>query len=184
MEGAVAPVTAEVGTPWWVALIAGIALAIVGMLLLLEPSMTFLMLIQLLGIYWFVNGLVRIASIFIDPTGWGWKLAIGVVGIIAGLVIIQHPLWSSVLIPTTLVFMFGLAGLFIGLLEVVSAFMGTGWSTGILGVVSMIFGLLLLFNPLAGAIALPFAFGALALIGGVGTAIASFFTLRLAEDQI
>ena len=39
---------------------------------------------------------------------------------------------------------------------------------------SVLFGLLLLFNPLAGAIALPFALGGLAIVGGIATAIMSF----------
>jgi uncharacterized membrane protein HdeD (DUF308 family) len=172
---------ARVGMPWWVALIAGIAMAIVGLLMLSAPGMTIVTLTQFLGFYWLVDGIVKIVSIFIDRTGWGWKLLIGIVGIIAGMVIIQHPLWSTVLIPATLVFMFAFAGLFIGILEIVSAFMGAGWGTGILGVLSVIFGLLLLFNPGAGVVALPFVFGILAVIGGIAAAIASIFVLRKAE---
>jgi uncharacterized membrane protein HdeD (DUF308 family) len=40
--------------------------------------------------------------------------------------------------------------------------------------VSVIFGLLLAFNPLAGAVALPFVFGALGIVGGIATVVMAF----------
>jgi uncharacterized membrane protein HdeD (DUF308 family) len=174
-EAAVAPVASDrMGTPWWVALIAGIALTITGLLLLSAPASTLVVIIQFLGIYWLIDGIVRLVSIFIDRSGWGWKLLIGILGIFAGIVIIQHPLWSAILLPATLVIYLGVMGLVIGIAEVVMAFRGAGWGTGILGVVSVLFGLLLLFNPLAGAIALPFVLGGLAIVGGIATTIMSF----------
>jgi uncharacterized membrane protein HdeD (DUF308 family) len=170
--------TVDVGPPWWIPLIAGIALTIVGFLLISAPGMTLITLTTFLGIYWLIDGLVRIVSIFVDHSNWFLKLVIGIVGIFIGLLTLQHPLWASVIIPTTLVFMVGFAGLFIGLLEIVSAFMGGGWATGILGAVSLVFGLLILFNPVVGAAALPMALGLLGIIGGIATVILSATVVR------
>jgi uncharacterized membrane protein HdeD (DUF308 family) len=161
-------------TPWWVVLIAGVALAITGLLLLSAPGATVVTLVQVLGVYWLVDGIVKLVSIFIDRRGWGWKLAIGILGIIAGLVVIQHPLWAAILVPATLVLTLALAGLVIGVLEIVQAFTGAGWGTGILGAVSVLFGLLLLLNPGPGAVGLVFAFGILGIVGGVAAAIMAF----------
>jgi uncharacterized membrane protein HdeD (DUF308 family) len=162
------------GTPWWVVLIAGIALAITGLLLLMAPGVTTVVIVQFLGIYWLIDGIVRLVSIFIDRSGWGWKLLVGILGIFAGIIIIQHPLWSAVLLPATLVIYLGVMGIVMGIAEVVMAFRGAGWGTGILGVVSVIFGILLIFNPLAGAIALPFLLGGLGIVGGIAAVIMSF----------
>ena len=131
-EAAAAPVASDrMGTPWWVALIAGIALTITGLLLLSAPASTLVVIIQFLGIYWLIDGIVRLVSIFIDrfPAGAG-SSSIGILGIFAGIVIIQHPLWSAILLPATLVIYLGVMGLVIGIAEVVMAFRGAGWGPG------------------------------------------------------
>jgi uncharacterized membrane protein HdeD (DUF308 family) len=153
--------------PWWVTLAAGIAMIFVGLLLLAAPGATSAVLIQLLGWYWLVDGIIRLVSIFVDRSGWGWKLAMGILGIILGIAVIQHPLWSTVLIPTTLIFMVGFLGIAIGILQIIAAFRGAGWGAGILGVVSVMLGLILIVNPLPGVVALPFVLGFLALAGGI-----------------
>ena len=124
-------------------------------------------LVQVLGWYWLVDGIIRLVSIFVDKSGWGWKLCMGILGIILGLAVIQHPLWSAILVPTTLVLAVGFIGMTIGLLQVIAAFRGAGWGTGVLGVCSVLLGLFLIVNPLSGLVALPFVLGFLALIGGI-----------------
>jgi hypothetical protein len=37
----------------------------------------------------------------------GWKLPAGLIGIFAGLTVIQHSIWSAVFLPRMLVIMFG-----------------------------------------------------------------------------
>jgi uncharacterized membrane protein HdeD (DUF308 family) len=153
--------------PGWVTLVAGIAMIFVGLLLLAAPGATTAVLVQLLGWYWLVDGIVRLVSIFVNPSGWGWKLCMGILGIILGFAVIQHPLWSAVLIPTTLVIVVGFLGMAIGVLQMIAAFRGAGWGTGILGAISTLLGLILVFNPLSGLVALPFVLGFLAIVGGV-----------------
>jgi uncharacterized membrane protein HdeD (DUF308 family) len=157
----------EVTFPWWVTLIAGIAMIIVGLLLLAAPGAATAFLVQVLGWYWLIDGILRLVSIFIDSSGWGWKLCMGILGIILGIAVIQHPLWSAILVPTTLVLVVGFLGTAIGILQLISAFRGAGWGTGILGAFSIMLGLILMFNPLPGVIALPFILGFAALAGGI-----------------
>ena len=163
------PATPEGGVtfPWWVTLVAGIAMILIGLLLLAAPAATTAVLVQLLGWYWLVDGIVRLVSIFVDRSGWGWKLCMGILGIFVGVAVIQHPVWSAILVPTTLVFMVGFLGMAIGILQIISAFRGAGWGAGILGAFSTLLGLILMVNPLPGVVALPFLLGFLALIGGV-----------------
>jgi uncharacterized membrane protein HdeD (DUF308 family) len=130
--------------PWWAVLIQGIAAIILGILLIVSPRMTTLVLVQFLGIYWLVSGIFDIVAIFVNSTLWGWKLLSGILGILAGIIIIQHPLWSAILIPTTLVIILGIQGIIIGAISLVRAFRGGGWGIGILGIVSIFFGLVLL----------------------------------------
>jgi uncharacterized membrane protein HdeD (DUF308 family) len=97
--------------PWWVVLIEGIAAIILGFLLLINPGSTTVLIIQFLGIYWFIDGIMSIVRIFIDKTAWGWKLFSGIIGILAGMAIIQYPLWATILVPTTMVWLFGFFGI-------------------------------------------------------------------------
>jgi uncharacterized membrane protein HdeD (DUF308 family) len=157
-------------------LIAGIAMSVVGILILLAPGLSLIAATRFLGFFWLIDGVIRLVSLFVDRSGWGWKLLSGVLGIAAGLLIIEHPLWSALLIPTMFVFYIAALGIALGVVELVMAFRGAGWGTGILGVVSILFGVLVMFNPLAGVLTVPLMLGALALGGGVATAISSFTT--------
>ena len=51
------------------------------------------------------------------------------------------------------------------------ALKGGGWGTGIIGVLTIILGLLLLTNSLAGVLILPWIFGFFLVIGGIGAVI-------------
>lgn len=163
-----------VGVPWWLVLIEGISLIILGLLMLASPGMSTLILIQFVGIYWLVAGIFKIVSIFMDSADWGWKLVGGILGILAGLIVLQHPLWSPLVIGATLIIILGVQGLIVGVIGLVQAFRGAGWGAGIIGAVSILIGLLLLFNVGGFTLALPWTIGLLALVGGVLSTIAAF----------
>ena len=88
--------------PWWLTLITGIAALIVGGILLWAPAKdkveTYMLIVQLLGIYWLVIGIFDIVAIFIDHSMWGWKLFIGIVSIIAGLAVSMQSTAAPVLV--------------------------------------------------------------------------------------
>jgi uncharacterized membrane protein HdeD (DUF308 family) len=164
----------ESGVPWWLILIEGIALIILGLLFLTNPAATTLFAIQVLGIYWLIKGIFAIVAIFIDSTRWGWKLLIGILGIVAGLIILQHPLWSPLVVGSALIIILGIEGLIMGVVEIIQAFQGAGWGSAILGVISIIIGIWLLANIGAATLALPWAVGILAIIGGIIAIVAAF----------
>src|SRR5215203_5861959 len=156
--------TEGMDSPWWLVLLEGIAAAIIGLFLLTAPGATLFVLVQVLGI-------------FIDTSLWGWKLVGGVLGILAGIVVLQHPLWSSVLVPAIYLIILGIQGLISGGVSLVLAFSGGGWGAGILGALSIVFGLVLLFNVWIGVAVLPYILGAVGIVGG-GLAIAVAFAMR------
>ena len=164
--------------PWWLVLLQGIVLIVLGVLLLTDPGITVVVLIQFLGIYWLIKGIFDIVSIFINHAGWGWKLFSGILGIIAGLIILNHPIWSPLIIGATLVIMLGVLGIVMGGISLVQAFRGGGWGTGILGAVSIVFGLYLLLNVGATTLALPWVLAIFALVGGIAAIVMSFGVRR------
>lgn len=167
-----APQTQEI--PWWLILLQGIFSVLIGVLLLISPGVTTLVIVQFLGFYWLIGGIFGIVSIFIESSLWGWKLFAGILGILAGIAVIQHPLWSTLMIPGTLVVILGIEGIIIGVVNLIQAFSGGGWGVGILGALSILIGLLLIANPLLGAATLVILLGGLSLIGGVISIIYAF----------
>ena len=163
--------------PWWLVLLQGIFAAILGILLLIEPAATLVFLVQVLGFYLFLEGILRIVSIFIDSSLWGLKLGIGIFGTIAGIVVLNHPLLSAIAIPTYIVYVVGFLAIFEGVGSLIHAFTGGGLGAGLLGILAIIFGIILVLNPLIGLLALPFVLGGFMLVGGIA-AIATSFRLR------
>jgi uncharacterized membrane protein HdeD (DUF308 family) len=147
---------------------------IVGLLLLIAPLGTTLFLVQFLGWYWLIAGIFAIVGIFLDSSLWGWKLVVGILGILVGLAVVNHPLWSAVLVPATLIWIMGIFGIIMGASMLVQAFKGAGVGAGILGGLSVILGLLLILRPLASALALPWVFAVFAIAGGIGAIILAF----------
>jgi len=160
--------------PWWIVLLEGIFAVIVGLLLLTAPGATLLYLVQVFGFYLFIGGILRMVSIFIDSSSWGWKLFGGILGILAGIVVLNHPLWSTIAIPTYLVYLIGVLAIAEGAVCLFMAFTGDGWGIGILGILSILFGIIVLANPLIGVVALPFVLGGFMLVGGIAAVVASF----------
>ena len=173
--------TEGVTIPWWLILLEGIAAVIIGIFLLTAPGITLLFLVQVTGFFWLIGGILRIVSIFIDSSSWGWKLLVGILGVLAGIVVLQHPVWSTLLLPAIYVIILGVQGIISGVASLVIAFRGEGWGIGILGALSIVFGIVLLLNPLfIGVAVLPLVLGAFALIGGI-IAIVAAFRARSAE---
>jgi uncharacterized membrane protein HdeD (DUF308 family) len=133
-----------------------------------------MILVQVLGLYWLIKGIFQIVSIFVDSGRWGWKLFAGILGIVAGIVILRHPMLSAVLIPSLSVIFVGLLGVTMGIINLIQAFQGSGWGVGILGVLSILLGIFLAFNPVVGAVALTIVLGVLGVIGGVAAIIFAF----------
>ena len=134
--------------PWWVVLLQGIFALIIGSLLLVNPTATTDAIVKLLALYFVIGGIFQLVGIFIEPSMWGWKLAGGILGILAGMVVFEHPLWSSILVPSLFVIFLGVDALIIGVISLVQTFKGGGWLAGIIGVISILIGIALLGTPL------------------------------------
>ena len=136
--------------PWWLTLISGILAMIVGAILLWSPAKTkvetYQLLVAFLGIWWMVQGIFDIISIFIDHSMWGWKLFIGIISVAAGFYILSYPIASAVALPKIFVLVLGIWGLMYGIILLIMAFQGGGWGAGILGVLGIIFGIALMAN--------------------------------------
>ncbi|HEY7415192.1 MAG TPA: DUF308 domain-containing protein [Ktedonobacteraceae bacterium] len=162
--------------PWWSVLLEGIFAMLMGFLLFAAPGMTSVFLVTVLGIYLLIRGVIALVQIFTGSTRlpWGWLLFSGIVGVIAGLAILRHPLYATVLTGSVLVIIVAVAALVMGAGGVVQAFMGGGWSIGILSALSILISLFLFANLFVVTAALPFIIAGLMVIGGIVAIVFSF----------
>ena len=160
--------------PWWMVLVEGIVVALLGFVLLVAPGASLVFLVWLLGIYLLIAGVFRIVGIFLDASFWGWKLAAGILCLVAGLAILSNPLWSTTLASAWLVILVGFLVMVQGAGGLVVAVQGGGWGIGALSVLSILLGLFLVINPLVGVAALTLILAIFMLIGGVGAVIQAF----------
>jgi uncharacterized membrane protein HdeD (DUF308 family) len=151
--------------------VEGIVVALFGLILLVAPGASLFFLVLLLGIYLFIAGIFRIVGIFLDSSSWGWKLAAGILCLIAGVAILSDPLWSTTLASTWLVIFVGFLALLQGVAGLIVAFQGGGWGMGALSVLGILFGLFLVINPLIGVATLTLILAIFMLIGGVGAIV-------------
>ena len=181
----------EIGTPapgWGLLLIEGIVILVLGLVLFLAPAMMLFVLIQLLAIYyWLVTGILSIASIFVDSRMWFLKLLVGLLGIAAGIIVNQHPMWSSLLVPSALTLILGIIGIGIGVLHLVRVSRGAAgipWGAAALGVLNLGLGILILMMPLLTTLTLIYAIATLMVLMGILTIVAAFMTRSAQKKQV
>lgn len=142
--------TQPVGRPWWMTFILGIASIIIGGLLLFgsltTQVRTYEMLVVLIGIWWLVDGIMHIVHMFTDHRRWGWKLFMGLVGILAGGWILIYPVYAGLALPQVFVLVLGLWGVMEGIMLLIMAFQGGGWGHGVMGAIALILGIILIAN--------------------------------------
>lgn len=156
---------------WWIFLLRGIFGVILGLMALLMPGVTFTTLIIFLGAYLLIDGIFSIvAAINARKTmdSWGWYLASGLLGIIVGLLTFRNPFATAL----ALLYLIAFWVLIAGIVEIVMAIRlrkeirGEGWYI-VGGLLTIIFGILILVNPIAGALTLTMIFGIYALVFGI-----------------
>jgi uncharacterized membrane protein HdeD (DUF308 family) len=170
-----AALTTERPSIWWLFLLQGVAGIILGLMFITDPGATTVVTVTFLGFYWLIMGVLALVRMFVDRSmPWIWSLLTGIVGILAGVFVLRHPLLAAIAVPTTIVIVLGIQGLIMGVLEIVGAFQGGGIGGFILGVIYALVGLLLLGSPLSAALAVPLVFGILLLVQGAASIVLAF----------
>jgi uncharacterized membrane protein HdeD (DUF308 family) len=161
---------------WWIVLLEGIAAVMIGLLLISDPGATLVTLMVFLGVYWTIGGIFDLVQMFLDHTNWGWRLASGLLGIVAGLLVVRNPLWAAVMVPATLVWVLAALGIVIGALAIIRAFKGDGWQAALFGVLSVGLGVILFAGNMIVSVALLVIVAAgFAIIGGIAAIVYSLY---------
>jgi uncharacterized membrane protein HdeD (DUF308 family) len=156
---------------WWVPVLRGVAAIIFGIMAFLYPGLTAAVLVLLFGAWVLVDGVFRVIGAIGHRSSdkeWGFDLIIGIVGIIIGFLTFVRPGITAL----ALVIYIAAWALMIGATEIALAIKLRREIKGelfliLMGVVSILFAIMLLWNPLPGALALVWLIGSYAIVFGV-----------------
>jgi uncharacterized membrane protein HdeD (DUF308 family) len=153
----------------WMLLFRGILAILFGILAIAWPGITLIALVYLFGAYAFIDGVVEVVAALrhTKEQGWGLLLVEGIVSVLAGVVAFAYPG------ITALVFLYLLAAWAVvtGITEIVAAFslpLGASreWLLGLAGVASILFGILIAFQPKSGLLIVVWLIGIYAVVFG------------------
>ena len=171
--------------PWWILLLWGFLALILGIMFLASPGITLAIFITFLGAYWLVGGIFSLASLAVDRTNMGWKILFAVLNLLAGIIILAHPLYSTFFLTTFFIIIIGVWACITGGAHIYHAYSQKDAGNAILGIVSFIFGLLLLvvtlIFPLISVVILALTAGIFAIVIGIAAIIASFAVKKAAS---
>jgi uncharacterized membrane protein HdeD (DUF308 family) len=97
----------------------------------------------------------------------GVKILLAVINIIAGALILLYPLFSTIFALVFFVVFLGFWACFIGVVHLYHGFTAKDAGNGMLGVISLIFGILLLAKPFIVVEILPFVAGGFCMVFGL-----------------
>ena len=156
---------------WWVPVIRGIAAIVFGVIAFAYPGLTVAMLVLFFGAWVLVDGVFRVVGAIghhASDKEWGFDLIIGIVGIIIGFLTFHAPQITAL----ALIIYIAAWALMIGATEIALAIklrreIKGEWFLILMGLVSIAFAVMLLWNPLPGALALVWLIGSYAIVFGI-----------------
>jgi uncharacterized membrane protein HdeD (DUF308 family) len=181
---ATSPMLQTLSRYWWLILLRGIAAIIFGVLAFIWPGITLVTLVLFWGAFALVDGVLALAhAIMGGNMGSRWWLAlIGIAGIAAGIVTFM---WPGVTALVLLIFIATWA-IVLGVFQIIGAIrlrkeIDNEWTLGLGGLLSVLFGVVMLVAPGAGALGLIWAIGSFAIVFGVLMVMAAF---KLKKHQV
>ncbi|GIG34664.1 HdeD family acid-resistance protein [Cellulomonas pakistanensis] len=179
-------VAAALRSVWWLPVLRGVLMIVLGLLLLVEPLGTLVALVWVFGVFAVVDGAVVLLQALLarGRPGFGWLVAEGLVSIGFGALIM---LWPDVT-ALTLFYLLALWVLVLGVTAVIVAVTqyrarDLAWSaTLVFGLVGFLFGLLLAIKPQGTVEVILTVYGLFAFVAGVVMLVGGFATRSLSRQ--
>lgn len=156
---------------WWAIVLRGVFAVLFGLGAFFWPGITLAVLVLFYGAYLFADGIMAVVWALMGrragPFPWGVFLA-GLVSIVGGLVTFFMPGLTALV----LLYLIAAWAIIRGIFEIIAAFhlrreLTNEWLLALNGVLSVLFGVLLIAAPGAGALAVLWMIGTFAVIVGI-----------------
>jgi uncharacterized membrane protein HdeD (DUF308 family) len=148
---------------WWSLVLRGVLALILGFVAFAWPGITLGALVLLFGAYALVDGIMAVIGAWRASRAherWGALVLEGIVGIAAAVVTVLWPAITAL----ALVYLIATWAIVTGVLELTAAVrlrkvISGEWLMALSGIASILFGILAIIVPLAGAVGIAFMFG-------------------------
>lgn len=157
---------------WWALALRGLCAILFGILAFIWPGITLGALVLLFGAYALLDGILSIVAAIFKREGSGtpgWALVlVGILGIVAGILAFVWPGITALILLYLIAFWAIVSGIFeiIAAIKLRKEIEGEWWLV-LSGILAVVFGLLLIARPGAGAIAVVWLIGGYALLFGI-----------------
>jgi uncharacterized membrane protein HdeD (DUF308 family) len=185
MSSPIPVVVLDLRRAWGLVVVRGVMALLFGLFALIWPGITALAFALLFGIYALVDGIGLLVDAFRNPdkSNRGMRILGGVLGIVAGIIAV---VWPGITLAV-LAILVGAWALVTGIAEIAAAIrlrrqIQGEFLLGLAGLVSAIFGALVLVWPIAGAVTIASLIGIFALIYGVVLIILGVRLRRLGQS--
>jgi uncharacterized membrane protein HdeD (DUF308 family) len=162
---------------WWIMLLRGLAAIVIGIIAMAMPGITLLAIVALFAVFSILDGVFGIALGIkgeSDGTVWWTMVLLGVLALAAGIVAIAWPGITLLVLATVI----AVSAVIRGAFEIYAAIrlrheIDDEWILGFSGLMSILFGVLIMWRPGAGLIAIGLLIGAyMTALGIFGVALA------------
>ncbi|SAL71600.1 hypothetical protein AWB69_08661 [Caballeronia udeis] len=158
------------GRAWWMLTLRGAAGILFGLLALLWPGLTLLLLVGMFAAYALIGGIAAVSAAIRHRSirkDWWIPLLLGLCTIAAGLIAVAAPGVTALV----LIAVMGANAIVTGVLDVVTGIRlkrrgRTEWLLFVIGILSVLFGIFVLLAPGAGALALVWMISTYAIVTG------------------
>ena len=158
------------GRAWWMLMLRGAAGILFGLLALLWPGLTLLLLVVMFAAYALIGGIAAVSAAIRHRSirkDWWIPLLLGLCTIAAGLIAVVAPGVTALV----LIAVMGANAIVTGVLDVVTGIRlkrrgRTEWLLFVIGILSVLFGIFVLLAPGAGALALVWMISTYAIVTG------------------
>jgi uncharacterized membrane protein HdeD (DUF308 family) len=157
---------------WWSIALRGTLATVFGVIALVNPQATAAALILVFGVWSLLDAafaFVAAAHRARSHMSWGWFVFEGIVSAAAGVIALVYP---GITLLALVIFV-AVRALLLGILQIGGAmtWRGSHWRSlnALVGIVSILFGVMLLWEPRLGALALIWSIGVYAIIVGAMT---------------
>ena len=176
---------------WWLVLLRGILTCMFGLLVFFHPERTIIVLLQIIGIFWLIEGIfLVIAAMFghIYEIRWGALLVRGVISTLAGIIVLSHPLISALVTIPMLAYILAFLAIVSGVMELITAVgirdpFSNKWSAMAGGTLSSLIGIFLLFHPFVSAAVAMSIIGVLIFVVGFGRITLAFYLCKRNQKE-
>lgn len=172
---------------WWALALRGVVAILFGLAAFVWPGLTLAVLVALFGAYALVDGIFALAAAVRavqQHNRWWPLLLVGVAGIAAGVLTFFYPGITAV----ALLVIIAAWAIVTGIFELITAIelrrhISGEWLLGLSGIASILFGILLIAQPGAGALALVWLIGIYAIVFGL-LELGLAFRLRSMQEEL